>query len=80
MFTYQDIILHANPAATAPPPRLSLMCQTGSDISADTNKDKRPESSSWTQTIALISKSSRLIGGPEPLTWPWRRAVAAAAL
>lgn len=67
MFTYQDIILHANRAAPARcRPRLPLMCQTGSDVSADKDKEKRPESASWTPTVPLIYKSSRLIGGPQP--------------
>lgn len=45
MFTYQDIILNANLAAPARrrlAPRLSLMCQTGSEVSADKDKEKRP--------------------------------------
>lgn len=45
MFTYQDIILNANLAASARrglAPQLSLMCQTGSEVSADKDKEKRP--------------------------------------
>lgn len=45
MFTYQDLILNANLAASARcglAPRLSQTCQTGSEVSADKDKEKRP--------------------------------------
>lgn len=95
MFTYQDIILNANLAAPARrrlAPRLSLMCQTGSEVSADKDKEKRPivhrerappflppglkQSSLFTNQV----KRQPLNGGPWPLPWPWRGAAAAAAL